>query len=203
MLYQPDEWGNPTSIARYVFGTDPISELDLRLFEIQTVLGKGRDPVVHFNIVKGTRMLCEKPLFILLNLSSISLMGSNIAAKLQSLSKTQQRQFLFLHNNFPDKQSFSDTVKINALPCDLNSQTDGIYSIICLINYSCLSNAHNNRNSDTEREIIHTIRYIDAGEGIIIFYDKDGLFNSRRNHLNDVFDFNCDCSLCSLSPLDL
>ena len=186
-----------------MLGTDPISELDLPLFEIQTVPGKGKGLVARFNIAKGKRILDENPLFTTPNLSPIGQMESNIAVKLKSLSKTQQRQFLSLHNNFPGKHPFSGIVKTNALPCGPDSMIGGVYPTICLINHSCLPNAHNNWNSDTDSETIHAIRCINAGEEITISYDKGGSSDTRRNHLKDAFGFDCNCSVCSLSLPEL
>lgn len=125
-------------------------------------------------------------------------MESSIATKLKSLSKTQQRQFLLLHNNFPGKNPFSGVVKTNALPCGPNSVVGGIYPTICLINHSCLPNAHNNWNSDTKCETIHAIRFINAGEEFTISYDECRPSNSRRFFLKDAFGFDCNCSVCSL-----
>lgn len=179
-------------------GTDPIRELGLPLFEIQTVPGKGKGLVARFNIAKGIRILDKKPLFTTRYLSSDSQMESNVATKLKSLSKSQQRQFLSLHNNFPGKNPFSGVCKTNALPCGPNSEIGGIYPTICLINHSCLPNAHNNWNSDTECETIHAIRHIYEGEEITISYDRGGPSDSRRSYLKDAFGFDCDCSACSL-----
>ena len=39
-----------------MFGTDPISELNLQLFGIQSVPGKGKGLVARFNIAKGQRI---------------------------------------------------------------------------------------------------------------------------------------------------
>lgn len=129
---QPDEPEIPTSIARYVSGTGTISELNLQLFGIQLVPGKGKGLVARFNIAKGKRILYEKPFFTTPNLSPISLMESNIVTKLKALSKTEQRQFLSLHNNFPGKHLFSGIVKTNALPCGPDSRTDmGISKLAC------------------------------------------------------------------------
>ncbi len=125
-------------------------ELDLPLYKIQAVPGKGKGLLARFKIAKGTRVLHENPLFTTSNLSSISSMESSIAMKLRSLSKTQQRQFLSLHNNFPGKHPFSGVVKTNALPCGPNSVIGGIYPTICLINHNCLPNAHNSWNSDAK-----------------------------------------------------
>jgi hypothetical protein len=186
-----------------VLGTDPISELNLQLFSIQPVPGKGKGLVATLNIGKGKRILSEKPLFTTLSLSPMSLMESTIAAKLKALSKTEQRQFLSLHNNFPSKHPFSGIVRTNALPCGPDSEIGGVYPTICLINHSCLPNAHNSWNSDAKCETIHAIRFIKAGEEITISYDKGGTSDSRRTHLKAAFGFDCNCSLCTLPPADL
>jgi SET domain len=186
-----------------VLGTDPINELNPQLFSIQLVPGKGRGLVARFNIDKGKRILSEKPLLTTPNLSPIGLMESTIAAKLKALSKTEQSQFLSLHNNFPGKYPFSGITKTNALPCGSDSVIGGVYPTICLVNHSCLPNAHNSWNSDTKCETIHAICFIKAGEEITISYDKGGPFESRHTHLKNAFGFECSCGLCTLPPADL
>ena len=165
--------------------------------------GKGKGLVACCNILKGTRILCEQPFFTTPQLSPIRLLETTIATKLKTLSKTQQRQFLSLHNNFPGKHPFSGIVKTNALPCGPSSPIGGIYPTICLINHSCLPNAHNSWNPDSNSETIHAIRDIPAGEKITISYDKGGPSTSRRTHLRDAFGFNCACGVCSLSLPEL
>ena len=173
-------------------------ESDQQLFQIHVVQGRGRGLVACLNIAKGTRILTEKPLFVIPKVSQIDLMESNIATKLKSLSKDQQRQFFSLHNNFPGKHPFSGIVNTNALPCGPDSVIGGIYPNICLINHTCLSNAHNNWNDDTSRETIHALRNINAGEEITICYDKGSLFDPRRARLKSAFGIDCTCTLCSL-----
>jgi hypothetical protein len=167
------------------------------------VTGKGKGLVARFNIGKGKRILSEKPFFTTPNLSLESQMESSIATKLKALSKTEQRDFLSLHNNFPGKHPFSGIVKTNALPCGSGSVIGGVYPTICFINHSCLPNAHNSWNSDAKCETIHAIRFIKAGEEITISYDKGGPYDSRRAYLKNPFGFVCNCSLCILPPVDL
>jgi SET domain len=118
-------------------------------------------------------------------------------------SKTEQRQFFSLHNNFPGKYPFSGIVKTNALPCGSGSMIGGVYPTICRINHSCLPNAHNSWNSETRCETIHAIRYIKSGEEITISYDRGGPSGSRRTYLKDAFGFDCNCGVCSLSLANL
>jgi len=200
MLYQPDEPEIPTALAHKVSGTHPIKELDLPLFTIQTVPGKGKGLIARINIAQGTRILSEKPLFTTPNLAPITLMESTIATKLKSLPKPQQRQLLSLHNNFPGKHPFSGITKTNALPCGPTSNIGAIYPTICLLNHSCFPNAHNSWNSTTTRETIHAIRAIAAGDELTIAYDTALPSSPRRTHLENAFGFVCTCALCSLPP---
>ena len=186
-----------------MLGTNPVQVSEMLLFEIQTVPGKGRGLVARTDIAKDTRILQENPLFTSLNLSTINLMESTIATKLKSLSKDQHRQFFSLHNNFSRKYPFSGVMKTNALPCGPDSIIGGIYPTICLINHSCLPNAHNNWNSDTEWETIHAIRHINVGDEITISYDRGGPSEARRPFLKDAFGFDCSCSICSLPSPEL
>jgi hypothetical protein len=123
--------------------------------------------------------------------------GDNVV-KLKLLPKEQQREFLRLHNNFPGQYPFSGIVKTNALPCGPDSAIGGLYPTICLVNHSCLPNAHNNWNSDSQNETIHALRFIRSGEEITISYNKEGSFKSRRSRLKECFGFECTCVVCSL-----
>ncbi|KAJ6780544.1 hypothetical protein PWT90_06632 [Aphanocladium album] len=192
----------PTSIAESESGTDSTSELDIPLFEIEHTPDKGRRLVARSNIPRGTRILMEKPL-LTVRIARPELLENMVASKLKTLSKPQQRQFLSLHNNFPGKHPFSGITRTNALPCGSGSPIGGIYPTICLINHSCLPNAHNNWNSEQEQETIHAIRPIPAGEEITIAYDMKGSSAVRRSHLQAAFGFDCSCVVCTLPLSEL
>lgn len=193
----------PTTLAQSVLGTDPIRELNLTLYEMKPVPGKGQGLVARFNIAKGQLIISEKPFFITPNATSAAAMEKQISIELRKLPKDAQRQFLSLHNNFPGKQPFSGIVRTNALPCGPNSLNGGIYPIISRINHSCLPNAYNSWNSASGYENIYAVRFIAAGEDITIPYDHGGPSDERRRHLKDAFGFDCDCSICSRQPAEL
>jgi hypothetical protein len=175
------------------------------LFEITDIPGKGRGLVARRDIPKGTRILCEKPLFTSHGALAMSLndLEAAFAMKLKGLPKQSQRQFLSLHNNFPGKYPFSKTFKTNALPCGPDSVIGAVYPTICFINHSCIANAHNNWNSNLGHETIHATRHIQVGEEITIPYDKGGPSIIRRAALKESFGFDCDCLKCTLPPSEL
>lgn len=196
---QPDELEMPTTIAHLMNGVDPLKDLEISLFEIRDIPGKGKGLVARFNISSGTRLLCEKPLLTLQAKSQPEL-ESLLVAKLKAMPKSSQRQFLSLHNNFPGKFPFSGIFKTNALPCGSRSPIGGVYPTACLINHSCIPNAHNNWNSNEEHETIYAIRPIQSGDEITIPYDHGGTKSVRQAFLKESFGFICTCSGRTLSP---
>jgi hypothetical protein len=151
------------------------------------------------DIPEGTRILCEKPLLTVQS-TPLEVLEPLLATKLKAMTKTEQRQFFSLHNNFPGKHVLGGIFKTNALPCGPDSPVGGIYPTICLINHSCLPNSHNNWNSQAEHETIHAIRSIQAGEEIVIPYDRGGPCAVRQASLKQAFGFDCQCATCMLPP---
>lgn len=121
-----------------------------------------------------------------------------LALKLKVLSKAEVRQFLSLHNNYKGKNPFSGIMRTNALPCGSGTPVGGIYPTICLINHSCLPNAHSSWNDEEKHETIHATRPIKAGEEITISYEPGKKFADRQAFLKKEFGFECNCSQCSL-----
>ncbi|CAG8953446.1 hypothetical protein HYFRA_00010195 [Hymenoscyphus fraxineus] len=199
---QPDDVETLTSIGQPLIRNDPIQEMGTALFELKHIPGNGRGLVARVDIPKGTRIIYEKPLFTAGPMPASELEGF-LATKLKGLSKESQRQFLSLHNNFPGKNPFSGIFKTNALHCGFGSLISGIYPTICLINHSCMPNAHKSWNSVEGHETIHAVRSIKSGVEITISYFRGGTSSERQAELKEKFGFSCTCSGCTLSPYSL
>jgi hypothetical protein len=179
----------------------------ISLFEVKTIPGKGRGLVTCSDIVKGTRILAEKSLFTLASPShwiktNIHLIKSIVMAKVRTLPKEQQRQYLSLHNNYPGTNSFCGIFRTNALPCGAGSIVGAICPTICLLNHACDPNSHHSWNSATNIEAIQALRDMKAGEEITISYNRDETSSVRRAKLRSSFRFDCACDLCSLPPAE-
>ncbi|CZT11988.1 uncharacterized protein RAG0_15988 [Rhynchosporium agropyri] len=183
---QPDELETASSIAQLLSGTDPIEELGVAPFEIKDILGKGKGLVARFNISKGTRLVCEEPLLTVGPMPPDEL-ERFLATKLKAISRETQRQFLSLHNNLPGKNPFSGIFKTNALPCGSGSSIGGVYPTLCLINHSCMPNAHNNWNSAEEHETIYAIRSIKKGDEITISDNRRVQIQNLDEAIGDPF----------------
>lgn len=101
------------SINPGLTGTEPKEEVDNPLFEVKQIPGKGKGLVARLDIAAGTRILCEKPLLTAAAKASELV----LAAKLKAMTKTEQRQYFSLHNNFPGKPVLGSILKTNGLPC--------------------------------------------------------------------------------------
>lgn len=175
---------------------------DHPLFEVKHIPGRGKGLIARTDIPEGTRILCEKPLLTVESMPAEAL-ELVLAAKLRSMSKTEQLLYFSLHNNFPGKPVLGSILKTNGLPCGTGSSAGGVYPTICLINHSCLPNSHNSWNGDAEHETIHAIQPIKAGEEITIPYDHGGPSADRQAFLKQSFGFDCKCAACALPHAEL
>ena len=94
---QRDEPEAHTSIASFIDEIDCTKELDTPLFDIKDTPGKGRGLIARFNLTKGTRILCEKPLLTAVPMPRREL-ELTLATRLRALPKASQRQFVSLHD---------------------------------------------------------------------------------------------------------
>ena len=186
-------------------GSSETAHHESPLFRIANIAGKGKGLIAQKDITKGTRILCEKPLFSATRPVSKPPADLEImfASKLKALSKASQRQFLSLPNNFPGKYPFSNIFKTNALSCGPDSIVGAVYPSICLINHSCVPNSHNNWNDKAKHETIYAHRLIKAGEEITISYVSEGTSDVRHSSLKKAFGFDCSCDLCTRSPSEI
>ena len=188
--------------------TDALKNLDLAftLYEIKLIPRKGKGLVARVDIAKGTRILVEKPFLTQVNVPNLQRadeLEKELASKLKSLPKLEQRRYLSLHNAFPGKYPFTGIFKTNCFPCGPSgSVIGGVFPTICLINHSCLPNVHHNWNEEIHQETIHAIRPIRAGEEILVSYlPRGGRSSDRKAYLKENLGFDCVCSVCSL-PAD-
>ncbi|KAG6113395.1 hypothetical protein E4U31_000945 [Claviceps sp. LM219 group G6] len=179
--------------------------VDVPLYEIKELPGKGRGLMARVCIPKGTRILVEKPLVIAASqISSVTAMEKDIGNQLRQLSEKKAGQFFCLHNSFRGVlPPFTGTVQTNALACGEGSSTGAVYPTLCLINNACRPNCQQTWNQEEKHETIHAIRDIAAGEEITIAYIPSGSSAQRRHYLKEKFGFDCACEMCVLPTADI
>lgn len=187
----------PTSIIRTSEPAVSTDFPDPPLFDVQLLPGKGRGLVAREDIIAGTRILCEQPIFLTSSYKQTADMESRIVAILKTITTAEQQQFLSFHNYFTGIFPMSGIVKTNALPCESDTSSGGIFATACLVNHSCVPNTNFNWDKKAQLGTIHAICNIKAGEEIAIDYNGGDPYGTRQIHLKQSFGFTCACQLCS------
>ncbi|KAG5934512.1 hypothetical protein E4U60_003810 [Claviceps pazoutovae] len=174
------------------------------MYALQEIPGKGKGLVATRHIPKGTRILCEEPLFAIPNVMDLEKRCRFICQQVDSLSNEQRQAFLSMHNIHP----FNDTeerdigiFETNSLPAGGMPipHTRAIFLEACRINHDCKSNAIYDWNTHIKRNTVHAVRDINEGEEITVSYVVIlKTRESRQRTLKNTYHFTCRCSLCSL-----
>lgn len=176
-----------------------------RLYDIVPIPNKGIGVIATQDIAKGTRIMAEKPLFIVptnVMERGIQVVEKHLTEKLKTLDKDQQRAFLSLHNCHGTTFSpFLAICKTNMLGLGSPPIGGGLFIEASRINHACNPNTQNSWNSRISRETIHAVRDIKKGEEITISYiGHFAAYVERQSILKIKFNFACACELCSLPP---
>lgn len=189
-----------------------------KLYEVKAAAGKGLGVFAVRDLKCGTRIMCDRPLIHLTQGNAM-----DIPAEFAKLSPDKQALFLSLH--CPRLAARDDTrtsiirtqqglrasaaalsieehVKIMAI-YETNAFEAGVGSVICpeasRINHSCLPNVHHCWNKSIERETVHAVRDIAAGEEILTTYVKVCIDHVEREKQLNRYGFSCDCPACDIS----
>ncbi|KAI8455384.1 hypothetical protein BY996DRAFT_4580891 [Phakopsora pachyrhizi] len=68
------------------------------------------------------------------------------------------------------------------------------------LNHACRPNTQFYMNTETLEVFMHALKPIKAGEELTISYHRmDAIFKDRQTDLKDTYNFDCQCSYCSMS----
>ena len=192
------------------------------LYEVRRSRGKGVGMFATDDIIRGTRILTEKPL-IRIGVNVVDPVGlfALVAYKGQ-LTPAERQKFLSLHCR-PERPA--DRVMDQFLPEPICSDPDGPTELsrvrrafitnafdseegmMCgyvqaRINHSCTPNVCLSFNKRTGRITLHAIKDFPAGSEYFVSYvDEVSLSTSQRQEkFNRVYGFQCDCPACVRAP---
>lgn len=184
-------------------GNSEQSDQVRQLFKLDSISGKGKALIALHHITPGTLLISEPPLLttdVILNADTIE---QDLARHLRTLSRTAQRAFLSLHNNYPGKNPLQNIIRSNGYPLGPGSDVGGVFENISRINHSCLPNAVQAWNAQNREETVYAVRDIQPGTEITLSYHAGGPSTVRKALLKENFGFDCACELCSLPPSEL
>ncbi|KAI0395389.1 hypothetical protein F5Y17DRAFT_423408 [Xylariaceae sp. FL0594] len=172
-----------------------------KMYEALIIPGKGRGLVATRNIKSGTRIICEQPLFRIINKEDVASLDKLVAAKVESLSEEDQREFLTMRINIPGKHGFARIFMSTSFPCGAGAPISGIFLECYLLNHSCLPNCTHQWNANIGRMTVHAMKDILVGDELTRCY-AGGLYEERQRKLSqyDYGGFTCRCELCGIPP---
>ncbi|KAF1845543.1 SET domain-containing protein [Cucurbitaria berberidis CBS 394.84] len=174
-----------------------------RIYEVRSIPGKGQGMIAKCKIPRGTRIISEKPIFIVpRGVNDMDALENAILKDVARLSAEQRKAFFALHNIHGEKHDPAlGIARTNALPLGAGALESGVFLQASRINHACSSNAQNTWNTNTKQLTIHACKDINAGEEICISYlDSSENYASRQRDLKAGFGFDCTCKLCVLPP---
>lgn len=172
-------------------------------FEVKELPGKGMGVVASIAIEKGTVIMSESPLFLLLASTpmptSFPALDALIAA--QGLSPSTTLAISKLANFYPTTSVHPAVgiLQTNSLPVTMrdaegkDKRAGGLFETVCRLNHSCVPNARARweRGLGGRGEMrVKALRRVEGGEEVTISYGVES------GELKGKFGFDCDCEKC-------
>ncbi|KAL0258996.1 hypothetical protein SLS55_006501, partial [Diplodia seriata] len=174
------------------------------LYAVKEITGKGKSIIATSAIPKGTRIICEQPIFKLPSYSPSTIyIAGIVGAELHKLSKDKQRAYFSLPNRYKAKYGvFAGIAQTNSFPLGYDEVTEiGVFLEASCIKHACKANTQEAWNPNIDRLTVHAVKDIEEGEEITRDYLPDvETYPDRQAKLKADFDFDCLCELCSLPP---
>ena len=73
----------------------------------------------------------------------------------------------------------------------------GVFELYSRINHSCIPNVHNSYNASIQREVVHAVKPIAAGEEILTSYIPNVRTKAQRQAQLKQYGFRCECTACT------
>ena len=157
-------------------------------YKVVEIEGKGMGCVALTDIEIGTLILKEKPQCVRSGCSLDSVIQS-----FERMSKTDQAEYLKLHNVHSGHQEFSEIIGIYMT----NAYEFGLGIKLARFNHSCCSNANLYVVDEEGPNEIRIVSNIPEGSEICLnYYGKMRNLKTRQKFLSSNFGFKCNCELC-------
>ncbi|KAE8139738.1 hypothetical protein BDV38DRAFT_39848 [Aspergillus pseudotamarii] len=166
--------------------------------ELRPSLGQGWGAFATRRIERGSRILSEKPLFIIRK-PHTDITEEHVRMAFQELSPSQQAEVLLLRDNgsmaFPSlNQAFAENSFCITTADPDRPPAYGLFPLHSRFNHSCIPNSKIPVTKGETISIFAT-RNIDAGEEITFCYESD--FECRtRYERHEALRFTCNCMAC-------
>lgn len=188
------------------------------LYKETKIPSKGAALIANAPITAGALILAEAPLFTVptaiitgnTDVDAVKSYNTLIQVELIKLPLPKRAALLRLHNAHPDPlvSPFLGIVSTNAFGLGEPGYSDesGIFAIASRFNHSCSPNVDFVWRASSGKSEFRATRDIAEGEELLVSYlggQIDLERDARKAVLKDRYHFDCACSSCSLTGVDL
>ncbi|GJJ15688.1 hypothetical protein Clacol_009966 [Clathrus columnatus] len=172
--------------------------LDVPL-DIVNVEGRGRGLIATRDLPQGYLILKENPLFVI----QAEDLGRRLPSTLSNLDKTDREAFFQL--SFPSDIPNSDIPEaiLRTNGVSIRSNETAIFRLLSRVNHGCSHATNSVLSWRDNHAVLYAIRPIKKGEEIFREYVPSKFSRKvRRDNLEALYGFRCNCPVCLLSPVE-
>ena len=164
-------------------------------YNIRKAHGKGQGVYASQDIPRGTRILVDKPFFVVTKPYN----HSTIIDKFDQMSFTRRKQYMqFSCPDRPDDRQMSDVTRIFEANCFNIDYSAAIFQTATRFNHSCLPNTYYSWSEARQEIVFQAMIDVGKDEELTIAYGRPFLSLGERKHELRNYNFKCGCPACQL-----
>ena len=164
-------------------------------YNIKEAHGKGQGVYASEDIPRGTRILVDKPFFVVTKPYNLS----TIMDKFEHMSFTRRKSYMqFSCPDRPDDKQMSDVSRIFEANCFNIGYSAAIFQTGTRFNHSCLPNTYYSWSEARQELVFQAMIDVKQEEELTIAYGRSFLSHRERRSELRNYNFRCTCPACQL-----
>ena len=155
--------------------------------------GKGQGIFAARHVVKGERVLVDKPFFVVTKPYN----ARTVLEEFQRMPFARRQQYMQLHcPNRSDNTNMIDVMCIFEANCFNIGSAAAMFLTATRFNHSCLPNIYYSWSEKRDEIVLHSMTDIPEGEEMTICYGRAFCTRDQRQSELRIYNFYCGCPAC-------
>lgn len=155
--------------------------------------GKGQGVFAARHVVKGERVLVDKPFFVVTKPYN----ARTVLEEFQRMPFARRQQYMQLHcPNRSDNTNMIDVMCIFEANCFNIGSAAAMFLTATRFNHSCLPNIYYSWSEKRDEIVLHSMTDIPEGEEMTICYGRAFCTRDQRQSELRIYNFYCGCPAC-------
>lgn len=155
--------------------------------------GKGQGVFAARHVVKGERVLVDKPFFVVTKPYN----ARTVLEEFQRMPFARRQQYMQLHcPNRSDNTNMIDVMCIFEANCFNIGSAAAMFLTATRFNHSCLPNIYYSWSEKRDEIVLHSMTDIPKGEEMTICYGRAFCTRDQRQSELRIYNFYCGCPAC-------